>query len=167
MTRFVLLSLVIAACTSSPSDPLTEIKGTWGGEDAGLIASDSSAHVHIGCTLGDTSIPIRPDASGNFDVPGTYNIDAYPVDRGIIHPARFTGRVSGNELTITVTLVDTGVQLGPARLVHGKEPKMGPCPICRDPRLTAIGKKLGINQPARAPAVFAAAGPERTPSPYR
>jgi hypothetical protein len=131
--KLTALLLIAAACTSNPSDPVTEIKGTWGGDDAGLIASDTSAHVHIGCTLGDTSTPIRPDARGNFDVSGTYNVDAYPIDRGILHPARFTGTVSGNELTITVTLVDTGAQLGPVRLVRGKEPKMGPCPICRKP----------------------------------
>jgi hypothetical protein len=130
------LFILAAACTTNPSDPITEIKGTWGGDDAGLIASDTSAHVHIGCTLGDTSAPIRPDASGNFDVSGTYNVDAYPVDRGIVHPARFTGYVSGNDLTITVTLTDNGIQLGPARLVKGKEPKMGPCPICRDPGMS-------------------------------
>ena len=30
------------------------IQGTWGGENAGLIAFDTTAHVHIGCTAGDT-----------------------------------------------------------------------------------------------------------------
>ena len=146
--RYALAFILAAACYSSPSDPITEIKGTWGGDDAGLIASDTSAHVHIGCTLGDTSVPIRPDAAGRFDVAGTYNIDAYPVDRGIIHPARFTGSVSGNELTITVTLTDIGTQLGPVKLVKGKEPKMGPCPICRTP-LSAVGPSPKAEGPRR------------------
>jgi len=132
LTAFSLI--ILAACYSNPSDPITEIKGTWGGENAGLIATDTSAHVHIGCTLGDTGTPIRPDVYGHFDVTGTYNVDAYPVDRGIIHPARFTGSVSGNELTLTVTLTDNGTVLGPVKLQQGKEPKMGPCPICRNPR---------------------------------
>lgn len=125
--------LAVAACYSSPSDPVTEIAGTWGGDNAGLIATDSSAHVHIGCTLGDTKAPIHPDVYGNFDVTGTYNVDAYPVDRGITHPARFSGHVSGSELTLTVTLTDTGAQLGPVNLIKGKEPRMGPCPICSKP----------------------------------
>ena len=128
-----LLLLIAVACYTSPSDPVTEISGTWGGDNAGLIATDSSAHVHIGCTLGDTSTPIHPDVYGDFDVVGKYNIDAYPVDRGIFHPARFTGHVSGNDLTLSVTLTDTGAQYGPVTLVRGKEPKMGPCPICRRP----------------------------------
>ena len=129
----VLFALIFAACYSNPSDPVGEISGTWGGDNAGVIATDSSAHVHIGCTLGDTKSPIRPDGYGNFDLTGTYNVDAYPVDRGILHPARFSGHISGNELTLTVTLTDNGVQLGPVTVVRGKEPKMGPCPICRRP----------------------------------
>ena len=150
--RYALAFILAAACYSSPSDPITEIKGTWGGDNAGLIASDTSAHVHIGCTLGDTSVPIRPDASGRFDVPGTYNIDAYPIDRGIIHPARFTGSVRGDELTITVTLTDIGNQLGPVKLVKGKEPKMGPCPICREP-MAAVGRYPGAESPQRRQVV--------------
>ena len=135
----ILLATVLAACYANPSDPAGLISGVWGGDNAGVIATDSSAHVHIGCTLGDTKSPIHPDAHGNFDVTGTYNVDAYPVDRGILHPARFSGHVSGNELTLTVTLTDTGAQLGPVTLERGKEPKMGPCPICRKP-----GERRGI-----------------------
>lgn len=129
-----ILSLLVAvACYAGPAAPITEISGTWGGDDAGLIASDTSAHVHIGCTLGDTDSPIRPGADGRFEASGTYNVDAYPIDRGILHPARFTGRVDGDRMTITVTLTDTAKQLGPVTLVYGKEPRMGPCPICRKP----------------------------------
>jgi len=125
------------ACHNTLSAPVGEITGTWGGEDAGLIASDTSAHVHIGCTLGDTKSVIRPDSHGHFDVEGTFNVDAYPVDRGIFHPARFVGDVSGNSLTLTVTLTDNGRVLGPVKLTYGKEPKMGPCPICRKPHRRA------------------------------
>src|SRR5678810_901191 len=133
MRPLMLASIIAVACYSSPSGPVGAISGTWGGDNAGLIATDSSAHVHIGCTLGDTNTQIRPDSYGRFDVTGKYNVDAYPVDRGILHPARFTGSIDGNELTLTVTLTDTGAQYGPVTLTRGKEPKMGPCPICRKP----------------------------------
>ncbi len=122
-----------AACFNGPSAPVAQVSGTWGGEDAGLIASDTSAHVHIGCTLGDTSAPIRTGNDGRFDAAGTYNVDAFPIDRGIIHPARFTGRIDGDEMTLTVTLTDTQKKVGPVTLIRGKEPHMGPCPICRNP----------------------------------
>lgn len=119
------------ACQERLAAPPAEIVGTWGGHDAGLIVTDSQAHVHIGCTLGDAQGPIHPDADGRFEAEGTYNVDAFPIDRGILHPARFSGRVVGGTMTLTVTLTDTTRQLGPVVLVYGKEPEMGPCPICR------------------------------------
>ena len=109
------------------------IEGTWGGDNAGLIANDMTAHVHIGCTAGDTKQALVTDDQGRFDVTGLYNITLYPVARGPDHPARFTGRTDGHVMSLTVTLTDTAVTLGPVELKFGKEPRMGPCPICRRP----------------------------------
>src|SRR5438552_87933 len=109
------------------------IEGTWGGENAGLIAFDTTAHVHIGCTAGDTKQAIVADEQGRFDAPGRYNITLYPVARGPDHPARFSGSTDGHVMTLTVTLTDTAVTLGPVQLELGREPRMGPCPICRRP----------------------------------
>src|SRR3989475_12991531 len=72
------------------------IQGTWGGENAGLIAFDTTAHVHIGCTAGDTKQAVVADEQGRFDVPGRYNITLYPVARGPDHPARVTGSTRGD-----------------------------------------------------------------------
>ena len=130
-TSSLLLLAVVLSCQSGPAAPIVEIAGTWGGENAGLIAEDTVAHVHIACTLGNARGPIRLDSYGRFEATGTYNVDAYPVDRGIVHPARFSGELDGQVLTLSVTLTDTGQQLGPVKLTKGKEPKMGQCPICR------------------------------------
>ncbi len=131
----VILSIfAVLACPTGTSTRITEVVGTWGGDNAGLIVSDADIHVHIGCTLGNALGPIRPDANGRFEADGTYNVDAYPVDRGIIHPARFTGQITGQTMRLTVLLTDTARVLGPVTLIYGKEPKMGPCPICRVPK---------------------------------
>jgi len=136
MTRICALPSILAliACSAATSTPITDVVGTWGGDNAGIIITGNDVHVHIGCTLGNTVRPIHTDANGRFEASGTYNVDAYPVDRGIIHPATFNGRIVGQTMTLTVTLTDTGQVLGPVTLVYGKEPKMGPCPICRDPK---------------------------------
>jgi hypothetical protein len=135
MTRISVLPSIFAilACSAATSTPITDVVGTWGGENAGLIVTNNEVHVHIGCTLGNATGPIRADANGRFETTGTYNVDAYPVDRGILHPAAFSGQIVGQTMTLTVTLTDNGQVVGPVTLVYGKEPKMGPCPICRVP----------------------------------
>jgi hypothetical protein len=155
MPHNLLITSIIAAvaCYNASSAPITQVVGTWGGDNAGLIASDTGAHIHIGCTLGDTKTSIHPDADGHFDVVGTYNVDAYPVDRGIIHPARFSGQITGHTMTLTVNLTDTARQLGPVTLTYGKEPKMGPCPICRKPKHAGrrtLHKNHGLARRTRA-----------------
>jgi hypothetical protein len=128
---FAAATLALGPCDPTGVKPPKDLTGTWGGENAALIADDTSAHVHIGCTYGNVHQQIIPDADGRFDVPGEQNITAHPVDRGILHPARFSGRVSHGIMILTVTLTDTTVTLGPVKLAFGQEPRMGPCPICR------------------------------------
>lgn len=119
-------------CESFPSGVKDGvIQGSFGGENAAVIADDTSAHVHIGCTYGNVHQAIVPDNAGYFDVPGEHNITAHPVDLGVMHPARFSGRVTDGHIRFTVTLTDTTVTLGPVDVLLGKEPRMGPCPICR------------------------------------
>lgn len=111
--------------------------GTWGGENAGVIVDDTIAHVHVGCTLGNFPAPVAIDENGRFNVTGSYVLRAYPVFVGPYHPAHFAGQISGNSLTLTVTVSDTvekkTVTVGPVTVTFKQEPRMGPCPICRKP----------------------------------
>jgi hypothetical protein len=123
-------ALAFHACDSALVFPGGVITGTWGGDNAGLQATDTSAHIHIGCTYGNVHQPIVEGPNGSFDVPGEQDITAYPIDNGVLHPARFHGAISGRMMTLTVTLTDTAVTLGPVSLTYGKDPVLGPCPIC-------------------------------------
>ena len=151
-SRVLFAIALIGPCVTGTEPVAGTITGTWGGDNAGLIASDSTAHVHIGCTLGDAQGPLQTDTSGKFDVAGQFNVDAYPVDRGILHPARFTGQVTGRTMVLTVTLTDTARQLGPVTLTYGQEPHMQICPICRVPRPRRNGGTGGEPSPAMGPA---------------
>jgi hypothetical protein len=120
----------------SPS-PGAVARGTWGGNDAALIVTDSGVHIHVGCTYGNVRGAIVANAAGRFDVAEQHNITAHPVDAGIFLPARLTGRVTFPTATFTVVVDDTvnkrTVTLGPVSVRFGREPQMGPCPICRTP----------------------------------
>jgi hypothetical protein len=108
--------------------------GTWGGENAGVIVNDSIAHVHIACTLGNIPAPVVLEEGGRFDVAGTYVLRAYPIHIGPDLPAQFSGTITNNRLTLRVAVNDTvekkTVNLGPVVLTLGRDPRMGPCPIC-------------------------------------
>ena len=134
----LLAPMLVAACAlfEAPSEA-TLRSGTWGGKNAGMIVTDSGAHVHVGCTLGDVPLPITLDAQGRFDVQGSYNLTVHPIASGIFLPARFAGDVELLALALTITVDDTvnhrTVVLGPIRLRWGVRPEMGPCPICASP----------------------------------
>lgn len=130
--------VVAAACAGSPSAsaPLpTELHlGTWGGDGAGVIVTDTLAHVHVACTKGDFPRPVTLDADARFNVAGQYILRAFPVQVGPSLPARFSGVVRGNLLTLSIAVDDTVekklVALGPITVVLGRDPNLGPCPIC-------------------------------------
>jgi hypothetical protein len=126
--------LLLAACGITDPARLKQVPmGTWGGQNAALLVTETTAHAHIGCTLGDVEGPIPLDGTGHFDVAATYNVDAFPVDRGIRHPARFSGNVEGSTMTLLVRLTDTGQTFGPVGLMLGRQPQIQDCPICRVP----------------------------------
>lgn len=142
--------ILLASCgSSSVLMPGGIVGGTWGGNDAALMADDTSAHVHIACTYGNVHQAVVPDANGRFDVVGEYNVRAFPVDAGVFHPAHFTGTVAGRLLSLTVTLSDTAQTLGPVTLVFDQQPNMGPCPICRSPLERA--RRAMLLRPRRSP----------------
>lgn len=115
--------------------------GTWGGEGAGVIATDSVTHVHIGCTFGDIVGRVALDQDGRFTASGNYVPRAYPVQQGPSVPAQFSGRLGagGRTLTLAVAVNDTVekrlLSLGPVTVVLNREPELGPCPICSVPRM--------------------------------
>jgi hypothetical protein len=146
VARVGMLAALAVACGTSATvvqgpGPRLAV-GTWGGENAGVIVDDTIAHVHVGCTFGNFAGPVVLDGTGRFDVAGSYVPRAYPVTQGPSVPARFRGTVTGAgdgaSLTLTVavddTVLHTSSTLGPVTVTLGRDPRMGPCPICAKPR---------------------------------
>src|SRR4026209_2237501 len=137
----IALGLLVGSCSGSsllpPSDGILAV-GTWGGDNSGVIVTDSAVHVHVGCTFGDMPGNVPLDATGRFTIDGSYVLRAYPIQIGPSLPAQFSGRVSGRTLTLAIAVNDTVekrlVALGPISVVYGHTPNLGPCPICRVPR---------------------------------
>jgi hypothetical protein len=133
---FVAACVALSACPGN--DPISPdgnlLLGTWGGENVSLMVEEDVAHVHVGCTNGDFPAPLAVDANGRVNVSGSYVVRAYPIQVGPSLPAQLAGVISGRQLTFTVAVNDTVenklVVLGPVTVTLGREPRMGPCPIC-------------------------------------
>ena len=143
----VVSTFALAHCGDAPNSPhgfspLT--LGTWGGDNSGVIVTDSVSHVHVGCTYGDWPTNVVVNSDGRFTVAGSYVLRAYPVMIGPRLPAQFSGRVIGTTLTLAIAINDTVekkvVALGPITVVLGRTPLMGPCPICLSPKLMVPGR---------------------------
>ena len=149
------LLLAVFALSGCPGDdPVSPdgnlLTGTWGGENVTVILEDNVAHVHIGCTNGDFPAPLVVDEDDRINTSGSYLLRAYPVAIGPTLPAQLAGVIDGKRLTFTVAVNDTVekklVVLGPVTVTLGREPRMGPCPICVRPNAGAAVSRLTLNE---------------------
>ena len=136
-TRGALLALLlVGSCSSEPDLPPAIPEGTWGGDDAGVLLTATSAHVHVGCTQGNFGAPIPVGGDGSFRAEGRYShmYELYPLGTGKDHPATLSGRLDREDrLTFTVRVTDGEEEYGPVEVRRGVEPSMQNCPICRLP----------------------------------
>jgi len=107
------------------------VTGQWGGTHIVLQATDGGGTVEYDCARGEISEPLRPDGQGRFEAKGTHSPehggptrkDEQPVRR----PALYTGTVKGEQMRLTVTLVDPQEDLGTFELVQGSEGHLVKC----------------------------------------
>lgn len=122
-TRVVALvvSLGAVGCMTSPTSVVTP--GPWGGSHVSMQVTSTGAHLEYDCADGVIEAPLRPDAAGRFTAAGAHTPGrGGPIRVGEILPtfrARYEGQVEGERMSLLVTLVDTGVVLGPFELRRG------------------------------------------------
>jgi hypothetical protein len=115
--------------------------GEWGGPHARLLASDQSFTVEFDCAHGRVEGEVTLGANGRFEAVGVYvreggpsRVDADAPDsvpaRSVVEKtsrARYAGVVAGRTMTLTVTLVESGAEVGTFRLRHGRPASLQKC----------------------------------------
>jgi hypothetical protein len=105
--------------------------GVWGGEHMGLWVEKERARIEYDCGRGTIDEPLVLDRRGHFNVRGTHHKEhGGPVridEQKAGQPARYTGVLVAQTLTITVTLTDTQKPIGTFRLTHNQEPRIVKC----------------------------------------
>ncbi|HZT57829.1 MAG TPA: pilin [Pyrinomonadaceae bacterium] len=105
--------------------------GTWGGQHISLEVTAEGAQVEYDCAHGTVDQKFVADAEGRFDLRGTHVREhGGPVRRDETpdsHPARYTGRIKGDTMTLTVTETDTNESVGTFTLAFGQPPRVMKC----------------------------------------
>ena len=104
---------------------------TWGGEHIRVVVREGGADVEYDCARGTMDAPLDPDDAGRFDVAGKHVREGPgPIRVGKARPSRpvrYTGKVSGRTMTLTVTLTDTAQEVGTFTLTRGTEGRLRKC----------------------------------------
>jgi len=121
------LSLALATACGGPSEP-SVLAGVWGGEHVLLTIADASAHLEFDCAHGDipTRLPAPP-----FSVAGTFVREhGGPIRVGEVpdsHPALYVVSTSGDVMTLTIRLSDSGELVGTFTLTRGSSGRVFKC----------------------------------------
>jgi len=119
--------------------------GEWGGARISLTVTKEGATVEYDCGNGTIDQRVELDIDGRFDVRGTHEDEnggspseisatddegkVSPADTSAKNrrPARYTGRVDGRTLSLTVTLTDDGSTFGKFVLTKGASARLNKC----------------------------------------
>jgi hypothetical protein len=121
MTRryalLVLLSPAVLGC-GVPTAP--SAIGSWGGSQASLTLTRAGGAVGYACGEGTIDSGWTMTREGVLAGTGAHYFGGGPVppQGHPAHPATYSGHLAGDRLTLTVTVTDLGLTLGPFDLVR-------------------------------------------------
>lgn len=116
---------------SSAGQAQKPLTGVWGGEGISMEVDGSRATLTFDCAHGSVSEAMTPNSDGKFEVKGFFVRErGGPTRRedtaeGL--PARYSGVVSGDTLTLTIVLTETKESLGDFTLTRGKSGRLRRC----------------------------------------
>jgi hypothetical protein len=103
----------------------------WGGEHIRLQVTEQGAEIEYDCAQGTMAQSPLAGAGGRFDVKGTHRAEhAGPIRRDEEsngRPARYTGKIVGDTMTLTVMLTDKPETIGTFTLKRGNEGSVFKC----------------------------------------
>jgi methyl coenzyme M reductase subunit D len=104
--------------------------GTWGGQHISIEVTAQKTTIEYDCAHATIDQSITLDRYGRFNVSGRQ----FPEHGGPVreedeagHPARFSGQVKGNSMTLKVENSATRELIGNFTVVHGAEPRLFKC----------------------------------------
>lgn len=130
-------ALLLAFFTVSAAQTTKKVRGqqlgdgVWGGNHIQMTVENGQARIDFDCAGAVINGPFTMDRNGQFNFTGTFTKgsggpirkDSMPKEK----PARFTGQVRGNTMTLTVTVDDVPGANGKYILTRGRNGKIFRC----------------------------------------
>jgi hypothetical protein len=118
----IVLALAAAGC-ATPQPAGRTLVGRWGGQHVGLDVGPAGARLAYDCAAGTVDQPLVAAADGRFTATGTHTPGHGGPDRvgevPLSYPARYSGRVRGDTMTLRVDVAGLDSRLGPFTLHRG------------------------------------------------
>jgi hypothetical protein len=108
---------------------LPSLQGIWGGDRIALTITAYGAAVEYDCAAGSIDQVFAPDASGHFDLIGSWWFTPPVLSQDWVpdkRPARYIGVLEGKTITLTVIRLDDGSTLS-YRLAQDAVPRILRC----------------------------------------
>ncbi|OFX00064.1 MAG: hypothetical protein A3E78_10905 [Alphaproteobacteria bacterium RIFCSPHIGHO2_12_FULL_63_12] len=130
--KFILALVALAGCSATPPGSAgTGLFGEWGGDHIALTISDVGAAIESDCAHGRIDVPFTIDAAGAFALSGVWTPEhGGPVRQDEVEtalPARYSGKVEGRVLTLSIEIASPAAHLGPFTLQKGRAPNLLKC----------------------------------------
>lgn len=106
------------------------LNGSWAGNQMIINVTDDGATLDFVCANGFIKEPLVLDSGGRLDVAGVYVQERVgPVRLGEdgSQSARYTGKVDGQTLTLSIKLNESGETIGPLTFNFGKKTRIVKC----------------------------------------
>ena len=128
VTLVTAVALLMLGCRSLTSSSLSVPHGVWGGDHVALVVTSEGAQVNFDCGHGTVDEALTLDSQEQFDVKGSFTPEGGPTPASEqSRPARYSGRLQGTSMTLSVTLTDTSQMVGSFALALGRPPSLVKC----------------------------------------
>jgi hypothetical protein len=104
--------------------------GAWGGQDIRLEVKDDGAHLQFACATATIDEPLTLNGEGGFDLKGKFIAQRPgPTRQGENNSiaARFVGHLKDQELTLTISNLETKEPIGTFTLTLGGAARVKRC----------------------------------------
>ena len=128
---FLTIASGLALCASGGAGSKRVSAGAWGAIGIAMEVTESGARIEYDCARGTIDQPLLLDTEGRFDVKGLhFREHGGPVREGEEsrgQPVRYTGQVTGDNMTLAITPEGSDTVISSHTLVRGKSGRVHKC----------------------------------------